>query len=268
MKDFILRGDEFDIGFQKALSSKNFKYFSNWFNEESRREKLNEFSYRVLSHWEKEGIISTKRKEGTGWRKFSVVELIWLHVIKELRSFDFSIASIMRTRESLFPLKSGKQYSSLFEFYLMLAYMRIPVILVIFAEGRGLPATYDQYCYSRMMGALVSNHIIVDINSIFSHLFPSIKLSPQYEYKDILMNPKEIQLIYQIRSARYKSILIKLNNGEINLIQKTEMIQKGTSTEEIASTVIKLLKEEKYQNILITQDNGKVQVIHREIKEK
>jgi hypothetical protein len=267
MQDMIFRSDEFDNRFLNALNSKNFKYFSLWFNEETRREKLNEFSYRVLSHWEKEGIISPKRKDGTGWRKFSIVELIWLHVIKELRSFNFSISSILNTRESLFSSKPQRNTQLLFEYYLMLAYIRIPVILVVFADGRGILATYDQYYWSREVGTLISNHIIIDINSIFSHLFPNIKLSSQYDYKDILLDAKEIQLIYQIRSGRYKSILIKLNNGEINLIQKTEMIQKGTSMEEIASTVIKLLKEEKYQNIVITQDNGKVQVIHREIKE-
>lgn len=268
MNNVILRGDEFDINFQKQISSVNLKFFSSWFNEETHREKLDEFSYRVLNHWEKEGIISPKRKDGTGWRKFSLVELIWLHVIKELRSFDFSISSIENSRRSLFFSNSGKPDSLLFEYYLKLAYMRIPIILVVFSDGKAIPATYDQYCFSREMGSLKSNHLIIDINSIFSRILPNIILSPQHQYRDYDFNQKEIELIYLIRSGRYKSIQAKLNNGEIKLIQKTEIINKGISSEEIASTVTRLLKEQDYQNITITQENGKVQIIHREVKEK
>ena len=68
--EFLQKGGEF----RENLNKKRYKLAD---------EKL---SSRVLNHWHKIGVIDDDRPEGKGWRKFSISEMMWISIVKTLRS--------------------------------------------------------------------------------------------------------------------------------------------------------------------------------------
>ena len=61
-------------------------------NEPIHRINTNDVSFRTLNHWEQKGLIEIERGEdGGGWRKYSLLDNIWLYIITELRKFNYSI---------------------------------------------------------------------------------------------------------------------------------------------------------------------------------
>ena len=47
-------------------------------------------SYRELNHWSSKGLLFEQNEEGK-WRRFNVIEYIWLQIVKELRFYNFPI---------------------------------------------------------------------------------------------------------------------------------------------------------------------------------
>src|SRR5438105_2733144 len=58
-------------------------------------------SYRSINHWSEMGLVGGMRFKDSGWRKFSFVELAWIEIISELRSFGLPIQSIQNLKEDL-----------------------------------------------------------------------------------------------------------------------------------------------------------------------
>lgn len=68
-------------------------------------------SYRELNHWSTLGILLENNQKGK-WRKFNVIELIWIEFLKELRYYNIPIIVLQIIKQSIdFPI----QYSNVFE---------------------------------------------------------------------------------------------------------------------------------------------------------
>src|SRR5258705_13487926 len=61
-------------------------------------------SSQELQSWEGQGFFPYPYK-GTGWRKFSFIEYIWLQCIRKLRSMDVSYKKILFLKELFFKLE-------------------------------------------------------------------------------------------------------------------------------------------------------------------
>lgn len=59
-------------------------------------------SYRVIRSWEEFGILDNNRKNPGAWRKFSHVELVWLRIIKILRTYGVELEKILRVKKYIF----------------------------------------------------------------------------------------------------------------------------------------------------------------------
>ena len=68
-----LRGDEFLIALGSYYDSVGGKATSKFLNT-PKLPISNIAQSRVLNHWEKEGVLNDKRKDGKGWRKYSPME--------------------------------------------------------------------------------------------------------------------------------------------------------------------------------------------------
>ena len=73
----------------------------DFFYEKKYRLTEENLSYRVVSHWEKLGLISSNRPADKGWRKYSIYDLMWLHIVMELRSVGYPLEQIKHAWESL-----------------------------------------------------------------------------------------------------------------------------------------------------------------------
>ncbi|RYG08330.1 MAG: MerR family transcriptional regulator, partial [Chitinophagaceae bacterium] len=82
----IYQNEAFDNGFYKYFKDIDQNKISQVLNSTDRKTKFDSISYRELNSWEKEGLLTVQR-EGREWRKFSVIDALWVKLIKELRGF-------------------------------------------------------------------------------------------------------------------------------------------------------------------------------------
>jgi len=55
-------------------------------------------SSRMLNHWEELNLIDNNRENGKGWRKFSILDSVWMEIIVELRNFGFPNDKILNVK--------------------------------------------------------------------------------------------------------------------------------------------------------------------------
>lgn len=261
-KNYLLAGD---AGFFRVLSyfdKKNSPIF-NVINEKRNRLDKSKFSYRIINHWQNEGLINDNRPSGKGWRMYSLIDIVWLNIITELRGFGYPIEKIKQVKQSLIePLEDYKdkhEIPILEESVALALIKKTPTFLLVFENGEALTATFEEMNISRELRA-IGNHIQININDILQRLYPNKDLKPVYK-STVNLNSGEMELMFMVRTGNYTEISVKKKNGKIELIEATEQIKADEK-------IFKILKEQSYQDIELKQQGGKVVFIKRKIKKK
>lgn len=261
-KNFLVSGDGKFMMVATYFTEDNSQLF-DIINEKKHRLEKSHFTSRILNHWEKEGLINDKRPSGKGWRMYSMMDMIWLNIISELRSFGYPLNKIKKVKESLielFPKHKEKHELPYLEVYVALALTkRDAAYLLVFENGEALPAKHDEIV-SALKLQTIGNHLKISINDILQKLFPKKDLSPIHE-SSLTLSKDEFELMFLVRTGNYESINIKRKNGKIEMLEATESI-------ETDKRITEILQKGDYQNIEIKQANGKVVCIKRTIKKK
>lgn len=261
-KVFIIRGDNFDFFVSDYFYSEEGKKISKSINDKGKRLDSIEFSYRLINHWEKHGLLSSNRPSGKGWRKYSLIDLVWTHIILELRKFGFPLEKIYRVKGDLEWANETYDYSVFpyLEVYTILAFgFMHPVFVLVFENGETEIATFSQYKQSIELFPL-QNHIRINLNNILMKIMPDKNLKPQFN-QSLELSAEELELIFMIRMKNYDSIRIKTIEGKIERFEATETVENDTR-------IIDILKKGDYQDIEIKQQDGKIVNIRRTIKKK
>lgn len=83
---------------QESNSSELHKYL----NHPDRETGAENYSARVLNHWEKEGVLNDLREGGRGWRKYSPMDRIWIQLVQQLRAFGYPLSKIKVLKENFY----------------------------------------------------------------------------------------------------------------------------------------------------------------------
>ena len=258
----VFRGDGFSVAHATYDFTEGGKSFSKFINTKTDRlTGGTELTYRVISHWEKQGLITSERHSEKAWRKYSILDILWIQIIAELRKFGFPLDKIFLVKKNLeMPQWEDERQFPLLEFYVAMAMVyKYPVFLLVFPNGDVEPATDEEYQGS-IICETIGNHITISINSILQQILPKEDLKPDYKIKHEL-SEEEVELLLMIRMCNYKSIKIKLSNGKIESLDATQNLSNQKRIGEI-------LKEGNYQDIEIKQKNGKIVNIKRTAKKK
>lgn len=252
----IVRGDDFD---HNMLLFKGKPKFLEFLTSRKFTVKKSKQSYRVINHWTKLGLIDDYRSEkNSGWRKFSITDIVWLSIIMSMRRFGFPNEKILKVKDSLIDLEYPKGgYYPIFECYVSMALvMKRPVSIIVFEDGFTEIAQKTEIDNSEMIGILGEDHLKISVNDALQGIFTKEDLKP------ILTLPyskEESEIIELIRSGKYESVKVKFKNGKIQIFE---------ATEEVEERIINILKEHKYQNIELKQQAGRVVSIKRTFRKK
>jgi len=260
--NWILRGDGFDLSFAEYFYSESGKKISNWLSIKDKRLESKFLSYRVINHWENKGLLDSDRPQGSGWRKYSLMDIIWVHIITRLRAFGYPIEMISKVKNNLdkHRVKSNHPHSPLLEYYIAHAFVfRKPVYLLVFENGEVEPVFPDELNLGLKLET-IHDFIKIDINNILQKLFPNHNLKPENEMS-LEVNKAELDLMFMIRNNEYETIKIKLDSGEIERIE-------GSASVDVENRIIEILNENKYQDIEIKQQNGNITYINKTVKKK
>lgn len=243
--------------------SKHCNKISKFLNEENKRlEDLfdSEITSRIINHWQSEELISENRSNIKGWRRFSYIDLVWIHIIKELRVFGFTLENIKKIRKFIFiPQRGIKSPAFGLEFYMVLCCANIPCSVVIFPDCTVQFATHSELEASYKC-KLIGTHLNISLNHILQRIMPTESLIPKHNFQDVL-SIKEKEILSLIRLGKYESVKIFFKTGKIDRIEKRESINVGEK-------IRKIIRDSAYQRIEVVVENNKVVSIKRDIKDK
>lgn len=236
-----------------CFSLENEEIISKNLNQKNQRlTDRTEFTYRLINHWEKHGLLTSERASDQSWRQYSIMDIIWIYIIADLRSFGFPLEKIKKVKKSLEWLNEKNKYSifPVLELYATQALLyKTPVFLLVYQDGNTDVVNHREYTKANE-NHIVDDHIKININQILIKIYPNKDLSPRIDHSYIL-KPEEIELLWMIRMENYESILIKTNDGKIERFEASQ-------SEDQKSRIYDILKKDNYQNIEIKQRDGKV----------
>lgn len=216
---------------------------------------------RMITHWQDIGLLEDKRNEDTSWKKFSLIDILWMGIIIEYRNLGFANEKIKPVKNFLFQqAEIEKEIMSKLE-YSAAQVLAFAKALYLITDVAGNIYLADDYEYVKLLQeGKVTNHIVLSLNQVVKDNISVLFSEPNFNAFAGL-NKDEIQVMLILRSESYQSVQVTKKNGEIDMIEGTERINEK-------DRIIDILKQHEYQNIEIKQANGKVVLISRTVKQK
>lgn len=256
----VFRHDAFDNGFEQYFKDLRSNKISKVLNDSERKVKLKSITYRQVNSWEEQELLTIKRKD-RGWRKFSIMEAVWLKIVAELRDFGFPIESIKATKESLSYLskKCGVEMPFL-EFFTAFAIgNKMPVLLLVFKDGVSIPVSYTQYKVTKELME-VENHIQINLNEVLQSFFPNVDLKPSYELQ-MPVTLEEMELLAFMRVKHFEKVEVLYKNGKVEVIE-------GFARTDAQKMLNEIIREHRYQKIELVLEDGKIVSVRQRLKHK
>jgi len=252
-------GDGYDLAWGSYMQGKGHRLMSALLNEKKHTIKDTDQSYRVINHWCSLGLIEDERTSDSDWRKLSLLDLIWIQIVAELRQFGFPLEKLNMTKNTLFNGKPNLSPYTLFEFSIAQVFMKSDQYLVVLPDGKAAAISGEMLEINMRLFDL-KNYMCISLNTILSKLYTNKDFSPVLRYVETL-NEDEAEVLFQMRCGVYESVSVKMKDGKIELIEATETI-------DAQKRLIELLKEADYQEIQVKTVEGKIVSIKRTIKRK
>ena len=216
---------------------------------------------RVLSHWRSLGLIHLKEKDPSKVSRLSYLEVFWVQTAIELRSFGMSLEDIFTVKETLY-LNHDKP---LLEYYLArMAFSKSDVFMVVARDGRADIGSRSEIDISEALGALQGSYIKLNMRNI-ANQFQTYKEEIVQE-KDFWrrFDPKEIELVDDIREGKYKEINIKFNNGVVTHISRKNV----SSGDDAVNQLKELMSQGEYATVEVILQKGKPIYFSNSVMEK
>ena len=254
------RNEAFDIGFYQYFGNIKQNKISQVLNNRERKINLASITYRQLNSWENEELLTIER-ENKEWRKFSIMDALWVKIIQELRNFGFPIEKIKVAKESLSFLSNKCKVAQPFlEFYTAFAIgSKMPVMLLVFSDGVAIPVNFTQYKVTKEI-LDIENHIQINLNEMLQSLFPNVDLKPKYEMQTAV-SIEEMEVLAFMRVKRFEKVAVHYTGGKVDTIEGLERVNSQKRISEI-------LKEQQFAKIELIEQDGKVVSVVRTIKKK
>jgi hypothetical protein len=170
----MVRGEAFEDNLEALLNSKFYKNFIAVIRSNRCSISQQDVSYRVISHWDTQGLIECERDSEKGWRKFNLMETLWLQIIQELRKFGLPITTIGVTKNYFFESCNNPDAAPYIEFYLASAMaLNRPVHIIVFPDGG-----CELFDYTEYKNALALHLLQGHLNLSLNHLLEKISVKP------------------------------------------------------------------------------------------
>ncbi len=221
---------------------------------------------RWISHWDRAGILMDVEREGTGWRKFSFIDYVWLKIVCELRAFGLALPAIRCVKDILaaplpvepqLALRKTPQHSAYNVLLLLIAeavVTKAPINLLVRADGETLlynESQADAYG-SELELFRTAPHLCVPLTGMLGEMVRRNSINFIVPRIPLLSGP-EAETLALLREGRLKSLEATLASGE-----SLTVIQPGSSDPVTAErTLLERLMLHPYREIRYETDDGK-----------
>ena len=259
-KNIIIRESEFDKAFSNFFNDEH-KHIRQFLNKKAERPFKEDFTYRVYNHWEAHNLLDTDRgKKGGGWRRFSIIDIIWINIISRLRKFGVSIENIKKVKNSLSNLSQDKlgQFPQLEFFVTMFFCHKYPFYLLVFESYEAELVTPHQLVLSETSHQL-DNFIRINIHNIIQKMYPKKDLTTANE-SILQLNEQESVLLFEIRTGLFKEMVVRMKDKKI--------IRLDGKVANPEKKLHKILMQKNYDTITMTRADGEILDIQQTILKK
>lgn len=256
----IYKNEAFDIGFNEYFKNRKANRISEILNSTDRNLKFSSITYRQINSWGEQDLLTVER-EGREWRRFSVMDALWLKIIQELREFGLPLEKIRIAKDSLsFMSEKCGVVMPLLEFYTAFAIgNKMPVLLLIFKDGVTVPANFTQYKVASQYKG-IENHLQLNLNELLQGLFPKVDLLPSH-INEMPVSLDEMELLAFLRIGNFEKVEISYKTGKMQTVEGMERLDASTLLSDV-------IKEHKYQKIEVLMADGQKVSLRRTLKKQ
>lgn len=222
-------------------------------NEKGRR--VTEQSKRVIGHWVKEGVIYGEQHHEGGWFYFDRTESIWIDLVTQLRAFGLNLPKIKAIREQLFnDIQPGFR---MIDFAIIHSVLRNPYIMMVNMDG-SINLTTSSLYSDIIKKEILPPHIMFNFFHLAKEIFPNNNFDVAIGDPDKLseLTDEEMKILYYIRTGDFKEIKIKMQEGEVYLLEAQQEMQ-------VNEKLINIISKAAYQDISIKIADNKIVHITR-----
>jgi DNA-binding transcriptional MerR regulator len=240
-------------------------WLTNMFNEKTHKFDNSQASYRLINYWEKAGLLDDQRPEGKGWRKYSMMDVLWIETLSQLRMFGYPLEKLNTLKQNLkkIQIEGWGNEMPVLEVYFIQAYIYCDLVdLLVMADGTFCLTTSAEYLTLLQKGVLATtSHLKVNLNSVATAVTRK-DCTPRYiEGKLAKITEEEVQVLKVIRTESFQQITLNKKNGKVVFATGTEDISVKAKIED-------LVRQGDYQSIEIQMEGGKKVSIKRKTKMK
>lgn len=217
----IIRGDDFDIGFAGYQSDTRFDGIRTVLNTRDSTVGETNIPYRVINHWDEQGLLpdGAAGNDG-GWRRFTLTELVWLHVANRLRGFGLSLEKIRRAKTDVMEWNKEHERYLRFEYYLAKAlFSKLNPYVYVLDDGEAAIASSGEFEMSNNMSGNL-DVLMISLKSVLEEmghktLKPEMLLS---------VSEDEIALLHASRREDVNEVSAKIEpNGKFKEFETTKV---------------------------------------------
>lgn len=144
--------------------------------------KIENLSYRTLHHWDSIGLIECERESESGWRRFNIIETVWVYVIAKFRSMGVALDAISKAKLTFFEKIPGLELRY-FDYYLIGAlYFSTPIFFVTPSNAYSEFLSYDEVA-NAMEAHLLSDCLLIHLNPLLNQVFKNIEIESKFSIR-------------------------------------------------------------------------------------
>ncbi len=240
---------------------------------------IDNLTYKKINDWDNKEILSgTRLNAKAGWRKFSIIDILKLLIISDLRKLGFNLTKINNLLKNIYDYTLNETLNN--NHMQAVSQIRLDTLEIFFLECLNGYKIYLIICEKEKI--IFSNEIDLHKKQFYlSETSTPVVIIPFFDYvkkiaekmdmkvkydKDpkvyelFKILPDERKILDIINSENYESVTIKKQNGKIQTITAKE-IQRGNFS---VKDIIEAINQKDYQNVSVFVKDGKKINITRE----
>ncbi len=240
------RGHTFVSNLDKLLDSQQALKNLEILSRRNCGSKIDSLSYRTLHHWDSIGLIECERESNSGWRRFNLIEALWVYVIIKFRAMGVSLDSIVKAKPIFFEKIPGTDLK-FFDYYLVAAlYFKTPVFFVNPPEEPSEFLSYEEMISAMEVG-LLQDCILIHLNPLMNKIFKKIKVESKVPFKRTV-TPEQNKVCELLEQEDFDSIKLTKIDGKISNIEIEKGFSRDVQYEEIRKDQIDAVISTRIQN--------------------
>ena len=205
-------------------------------------------SYRNVINWEEHDLLPENIREKEGWRKFSLVEVIWLEIIIRLRKFGLGLDKIATTKEWVLQFNNKTQTYDEFEFYIYKALeSRLDPYVAVISTGDADMALLPEIA-NGMNNIGHQDIILISITAIIYGL----GLATPEKLDLFNLTEEHRELLSEIHSGENEEVTVKIKSGQMKEME-------SRSKKLLVTELKKQMREGNFGEIIEKYENGVLQ---------